>query len=34
MLSLKYSLSSVFALLFLGQMSLARAELPEFTELV
>ncbi|WP_043309404.1 DegQ family serine endoprotease [Pseudomonas sp. ML96] len=34
MLSLKSSLSGLFALLLLGQMSLARAELPEFTELV
>ncbi|MDD0842784.1 DegQ family serine endoprotease [Pseudomonas sp. Gutcm_11s] len=34
MLSLKSSLSGLFALLLLGQVSLARAELPEFTELV
>ncbi|MDG9925231.1 MULTISPECIES: DegQ family serine endoprotease [unclassified Pseudomonas] len=34
MLSLKSSLSGLCALLLLGQMSLARAELPEFTELV
>ena len=34
MLSLKSSLSGLFALLLLGQMSLAHAELPEFTELV
>ena len=34
MLSLKFSLSGLCALLLLGQMSLARAELPEFTELV
>ena len=34
MLSLKSSLSGLCALLLFGQMSLARAELPEFTELV
>lgn len=34
MLSLKSSLSGVFALLLLGQVALVRAELPEFTELV
>ena len=34
MLSLKSSLSGLFALLLLGQVSLAHAELPEFTELV
>ncbi|MDX5373142.1 MAG: DegQ family serine endoprotease [Pseudomonadaceae bacterium] len=34
MLSLKSSLSGLCALLLLGQVSLARAELPEFTELV
>jgi serine protease Do len=34
MLSLKSSLSALCALLLLGQMSLAHAELPEFTELV
>jgi serine protease Do len=34
MLSLRSSLSGLCALLLLGQMSLARAELPEFTELV
>jgi serine protease Do len=34
MLSLRSSLSGLCALLLLGQMSLAHAELPEFTELV
>ena len=34
MLSLKSSLSGVFAMLLLGQVALVRAELPEFTELV
>lgn len=34
MLSLKSPLSGLLALLLLGQVSLARAELPEFTELV